>query len=60
VVGVLLTSIGTSFLLAHRTPDSSSNDTAAGLVLGVPGALAILNGIGILTRSPYDETWATK
>ncbi len=59
VAGLLLTSIGASFLVPPHTRRAVGEDVAIGVGFGVPGVLALLNGVGILLRSPYDETWPT-
>jgi hypothetical protein len=57
VGGAILTTLAVTFLVPPHDRRGATDDVTAGAVLGVPGILGLVNGIGILLRSPYDETW---
>jgi hypothetical protein len=57
VVGTVLTAVGTGFMLPPHNRRGATEDVAIGLTLSVPGVVALVNGIGILMRSPYHEEW---
>ena len=60
VVGVLLTSIGTTFLVPPYTRRAARDDVELGIAFAAPGLLALVNGVAIFFRAPYDENWPAR
>jgi hypothetical protein len=54
VLGTPLTLLGATYLAPPHDRRSPSSDREIGVILLVPGVLALLNGVAILLRSPHD------